>query len=165
MDDATKKALLDDLLGKVGPQGIGQFIMEQNNNLYVGQQQPVQMPPYLTHDRAMELYTFLIDGGYIDKATSSEDFLYLMGASATAPLNMKPINWFTTVQQLRTMLTCAFETPLKRGSVKLAEIERRAPYCFLNKGKKMTNLAKPSVEYSTELDNLQDFFRPKSAPI
>lgn len=160
MDDATKRALLGDILDRVGLDGIGQVVMEQNNTINVGQQQPVQMPPYLTRCRAMEIYSFLVNGKYIDQSTASEDFLYLMGVSGTAPLKMRPINWLNTMQQLRVMLTSAFDEPLKRGSLRLAEIERRAPFCFLNKGKKMKELAKSSSEYSIELSDLETFFRP-----
>lgn len=161
MDDATKRALLGDILQRVGLDGVGQIVLEQNNTIQVGQQQPVQLPPHLTRERAMEIYTFLIRGGYIEASTTSEDFLYLMGVSATAPLKLKPINWLYTMQQLRVMLTYAYDEPLKRGSLKFSELERRAPHCFLNKGKKMKELANASAELSTELSELETFFRPK----
>lgn len=161
MDEATKRALLGDILDRVGLDGIGQIVLEQNNSITVGQPMPVQMPPHLTRERAMELYAFLTDGNYIESSTPSEDFLYLMGVSSTSPIKMKPINWLKTVQQLRVMLTLAFDAPLKRGALKLAEIERRAPSCFLNKGKKLTQLAKPTQEFSAELDALESFFRQK----
>ena len=162
MDDAMKRALLGDILDRVGSGGIGQVVMEQNNTITVGQPMPVQMPPHLTREQGMALYTFLISNNYIDAVTPSEDFLYLMGISSMPPVKMKLINWLNTVQQLRKMLTLVFDEPLKRGSLKLAEIERRAPLCFLNKGKKMSVLAKPSAEYSAELDAIENFFRPKS---
>jgi len=161
MDDATKRILLGDILNRVGLDGIGQIVLEQNNMINVGQQQPVQMPPYLCRERAMELYAFLVDGNYIEQSTSSEDFLYLIGVSSNAPLKLKKINWQGTVQQLREMLTMSFEEPLKRSSLKLAEIERRVPLCFLNKGKAMKELAKACTENSYELDALREFFRPK----
>lgn len=161
MDEATKRALLGDILDRVGLEGIGQVVLEQNNSITVGQPLPVQMPPCLTRERAMEIYNFLVNGKYIEESTPSEDFLYMMGVMSTPPLKLKHINWLKTVQQLRTMLTLAFDEPIKRGALKLAEIERRAPHCFLNKGKKMTSLAKPSEEYSTELDALKVFFRLK----
>lgn len=157
-----KRALLGDILDRVGLDGIGQVVLEQHNSITVGQPLPVQMPPHLTREHGMELYTFLINGNYIDAVTPSEDFLYLMGVSCVPPVKLKPINWLGTMQQLRTLLVLAFDAPLKRGSLKLAEIERRAPSCFLNKGKKMAALAKPTVEYSSELEALELFFRPKN---
>jgi hypothetical protein len=162
MTDEQKRQMLDDVLDRVGMDGIGQLVLEQNNTFNIGREQPVQMPPSLSRERAVEIYNFLIGNGYIDQQTQAYDFLYLMGVTATAPLKLKPINWLTTVQQLRRMLELTFSEPLERGSLKKAELERRAPYCFLNKGKKMKELAKPSTEFSLELDKLEDFFRPKS---
>lgn len=153
---------MGDILDRVGMDGIGQFVLEQNNTFNIGREQPIQMPAYLSRERAVEIYNFLIGNGYIDPQTQADDFLYLIGVTATAPMKLKPLNWLTTVQQLRTMLELAFEEPLERGSLKKAELERRAPFCFLNKGKKMKELAKPTAEYSVELDKLEDYFRPKS---
>lgn len=161
MDDILKRSLLNDILTKVGVEGIGNVILEQNNTINVGKEQPVQMPPYLHREEVTDLYRFLVSEGYIESSTSSEDFLYLMGVSATAPVKLKPINWLKTVQQLRTMLSLAFQDPLERKSLKIADIEKRAPFCFLNKGKKMSQLAKPTVENSQELDRLTNYFRPK----
>lgn len=158
MTDEMKRALMSDILDRVGSQGIGQLILEQNNTIQVGQPQPVQMPPYLTREQGMSLYRFLVDGEYIAADTPSDDFLYLMGVSANAPIRLKPINWLNTVQQLRTMLTCAFSKPMERKAIKLAELERRAPECFLIKSKKMNNLAKPTQENSIEMDKLTEFF-------
>lgn len=162
MTDEQKRQMLGDILDRVGMDGIGQLVLEQNNTFNIGQQQPVQMPPYLNREQTVDIYNFLIGNGYIDQQTQADDFLYLMGVTATAPLKLKPVNWLTTVQQLRRMLELAFNEPLGRGSLKKAELERRTPFCFLNKGKKMKELAKPSTEFSQELDKLEDFFRPKS---
>lgn len=161
MTDEMKRALLGDILDKVGMDGIGQVVLEQNNTINVGREKPVQMPPHLNRERAVEIYEFLINNGYIDSSTTSDDFLYLMGVTSEPPVKLKPINWLRTVQQLRTMIRLTWKVSLERGSLKLAELERRAPFCFLNKGKKMSALAKPSEEYSQELDDLEKFFRPK----
>lgn len=161
MDDKSKKEILDDILDRVGAGGIGNIILEQNNTINVGKEQPTQMPPYLRHEEAIDLYRFLIEGNYIDAKTKSDDFLYIMGVSPTAPVRLSPVNWLTTVQQLRTMLKLVFADPLKKQSLKLAEIERRAPSCFLNKGKRMQQLAKDKEENSLELDELENYFRPK----
>lgn len=161
MTDEMKRALLGDILEKVGMDGIGQVVLEQNNAITVGREKPVQMPPYLTQERAVAIYEFLISSGYISTSTTSDEFLYLMGVTSEPPLKMKPINWLKTVQQLRTMITLAWKVPLERGSLKLAELEKRVPFCFLNKGAKMKVLAKPSVENSYEMDMIANFFRPK----
>lgn len=158
MTDEMKQALMRDVLDRVGPQGIGKLILEQNNTIHVGQPQPVQMPPYLNREQGMCLYRFLVDGNYIAADTPSEDFLYLMGVSAIAPIRLKPINWLNTVQQLRIMLTHAFSDPMEKKALRLAELERRAPECFLNKSTKMKNLAKPTQENSIEMDKLIEFF-------
>ncbi len=162
MNDETKRNILNDILNRVGLDGIGQVVIEQNNTINVGKEQPVQMPPYLLKESAMKLYHFLVDGGYIEVQTSADDYLYLMGVTSVAPMKLKLINWLRTMQQLRRMLELAFEEPIGRGSLKKAEIERRAPECFLNKGKKMKTLPKPTMEFSSELDAIEHFFRPKT---
>lgn len=161
MNDETKRSILNDILNRVGLDSIGQVVIEQNNTINVGKEQPVQMPPYLLKERAMELYLFLVDGCYIEAQTSADDFLYLMGVTSVAPMRLKRINWLRTMQQLRRMLELAFEVPISRGSLKKAEIERRAPECFLNKGNKIEKLSKATEEFSSELDAIEHFFRPK----
>lgn len=161
MNDETKRSILNDILNRVGLDSIGQVVIEQNNTINVGKEQPVQMPPYLLKERAMELYLFLVDGCYIEAQTSADDFLYLIGVTSVAPMRLKRINWLRTMQQLRRMLELAFEVPISRGSLKKAEIERRVPECFLNKGNKIEKLSKATEEFSSELDAIEHFFRPK----
>lgn len=162
MNDETKRNFLNDILNRVGVEGIGQVVIEQNNTINVGKEQPVQMPPHLMKERAMELYHFLVAGGYIEGQTSAADFLYLMGVTSIAPMKLKRINWLRTMQQLRRMLELAYEEPISRGALKKAEIERRAPECFFNKGKKMEKLPKNTEENSYELDSIEEFFRLKT---
>ncbi len=150
---------MNDILAHVGMGGIGQVVLEQNNTFNVGKEQPTQMPPHLTKEWTMGLYQFLVEKEFIDKQTPADDFLYLMGVTSIAPVKLKPINWLKTIQQLRLVLELSFKIPLYRGSLKKAEIERRAPYCFLNKGKKMEELAKPKTEWSPEIDDIETFFR------
>lgn len=120
-----------------------------------------QMPPYIIREEAIEIYNFLINGNYIASDTSSEDFLYLMGVTANASDKIKLISWQKTVQQLRRFVELAYRDPIKRQSIKLADIERRVPLCFLNKDKKMTVLAKATQENSLDLDAIEEFFRQK----
>lgn len=161
MDDAIKNPLINDILTRTGGGGIGTFIVTQNNYITVGKEQPAQMPPYLRKEETIDLYRFLIDGGYIDPKTSSEDFLYVMGVTPVAPVKLSRINWLKTVQQLRVMLKMAYKEPLSRQSLRFAEIERRAPSCFRIKGRDMKQLAKDTVEISTDMDRLMEYFRPK----
>lgn len=120
-----------------------------------------QMPSYITRENAIEIYNFLIDGKYIAPETSSEDFLYLMGVTTNASNKIKPINWQNTVQQLRRFVELAYCGPIQRKAIKLVDIERKVPLCFLNKGKQMTALAKSTTENTHEIDRLEEFFRPK----
>ncbi|MBR3546363.1 MAG: hypothetical protein IKN86_02245 [Bacteroidaceae bacterium] len=159
MDDQTKRDFMNDILAHVGMGGIGQVVLEQNNTFNVGKELPPQMPSYLMKEWTMGLYQFLVEKEFIDKQTPADDFLYLMGVTSIAPMKLKPINWLKTIQQLRLVLELSFKTPLHRGSLKKAEIERRAPYCFLNKGKKMEELSKPKTEWSPEIDDIETFFR------
>ncbi|MBQ6051399.1 MAG: hypothetical protein IJL35_12505 [Bacteroidaceae bacterium] len=159
MDEKTKRDFMNDILARVGMGGIGQVVLEQNNTFNVGKEQPIQMPPHLTKEWTMRLYQFLVEKEFIDKQTPADDFLYLMGVTSIAPVKLKPINWLKTIQQLRLVLERSFQTPIHRGSLRKAEIERRAPYCFLNKGKKMEELSKPKEELSAEIDEIEIFFR------
>ena len=159
MTDELKRTLLNDILDRTGKGFFDNLIIEQNNTINVAQALPTQMPPYLTREQGILLYNFLTQNGYVESSTPAENFLYLMGVTGIPPEKLKSINWLKTVQQLHTMLTQAFRTPIELKSIKLAEIERRAAECFLNKGCKMQRLAKPREENSIDLDNLLNFFR------
>ena len=161
MNDEQKRQFLNDILARVGTNAIGQVVIEQNNTIYVDEKQPPHLPPYLVQERAMEIYSFLVDRKFIDANTNAEHFLFLFGVKGVAPKNLKPVNWHGTQQQLRTVLQLTFETPLERKSLRLADIERNVPFCFLIKGKKITSLAKQTVELSTEIDEITSFFRQK----
>lgn len=161
MTDETKRMIMGDILARVGADGVGNVILEQNNTINVGAERPVQMPPELLPERCMEIYRFLRREGFIAAATPSEHFLYLMGAEASVPDKLKPVEWMKTQQLLRTMLTEAFAEALDSGAIRLADIERRAADCFLVKGRRIDRLAKPKPEISGDMDALQDFFRLK----
>ena len=165
MNDETKKDMFSFILSKVGAENIGQVVFEQNNTIYVSGKQHSQMPAYLTRERAVEIYNFLIENSFIISSTPVDSFLYLMGVSGVEPKKLTLIDWIGTQQQLRTMLSLAFENQIKRSALRLAEIERLCPLCFLVKGKKINVLAKPYKEMSLEMDKLKDFFRPKSNTI
>ena len=162
MNDETKKEMFNFILSKVGMDSIGQVVFEQNNNIYVSGKQHAQMPAYLTREKAVEIYNFLIENNFIISSTHVDSFLYLMGVSGVEPKKLSLIDWNGTQQQLRTMLTLAFEDQIKRSALRMAEIERLCPLCFLVKGKKINVLAKSSNETSLEIDKITDFFRPKS---
>lgn len=162
MNDETKKDMFNFILSKVGAENIGQVVFEQNNTIYVSEKRHSQMPAYLTREKAVDLYNFLIDNSYINSSTSIDSFLYLIGVSGIEPKKLELIDWNGTQQQLRTMLTLAYENQLNRSALRLSEIERLAPLCFLVKGKKIKVLAKPTNEMSLEIDKIKEFFRPNS---
>ena len=104
MNDEQKRELLNDILARVGTNAIGQVVIEQNNTIYVDEKQPPHLPPYLVQERAMEIYSFLVDRKFIDANTNAEHFLFIFGVKGVAPKNLKPVNWHGTQQQLRTVL-------------------------------------------------------------
>lgn len=161
MNDEQKKDFLSSILARVGTNAIGQVVIEQNNTIYVDEKQPPQLPPSLSQERAMEIYSFLVDNNYIDANTQASHFLFLFGVKGVAPQNLKPVNWHGTQQQLRTLLQLAFEAPIERRALRMADVERNVPFCFLVKGKKISSLAKQTMELSAEIDAIGDFFRPK----
>ena len=103
----------------------------------------------------------LLENGFQLGTVGRDHFLFLFGVKGVAPKNLKPVNWHGTQQQLRTVLQLTFETPLERKSLRLADIERNVPFCFLIKGKKITSLAKQTKELSAEMDEITNFFRQK----
>lgn len=160
MNDEQKRDFLNNILARLGPNAIGQVVIEQNNTIYVDEKQPPQLPPFLTQERAMEIYSFLVDNKFIDADTQTLHFLFLMGVKGVAPKNLKLVNWHGTQQQLRTMLQLAFADAIERSAMRLADIERNVPLCFLVKGKSISSLSKPTVETSVRIDLITDFFRP-----
>ena len=161
MNDEQKREFLNNILARVGANSIGQVVIEQNNTIYVDEKQPPQLPPFLSQERAMEIYSFLVDNNFIDANTQTLHFLFLMGVKGIAPKNIKSVNWHGTQQQLRTLLQLAFEAPVERKALRMADIERNVPFCFLVKGKKINSLAKQTMELSAEIDMITDFFRQK----
>lgn len=158
--DVVGVKIVENEIGNIEAGGIGV------QNVYNGQEQPgnqpAQMPPYTTREEVMNLYRFLIKEEFIESSTSAESFLYIMGVTEVPPKNLKLINWKGNMQQLRVMLTECYREPLDRKAIKLADIERLAPQCFLNKGNKMSTLAKPKEEPNLRTDALRNFFRPKT---
>jgi len=73
------------------------------------------LPRGLPMEGTVELYRFLLNNAYISPNTNAEVFLYLMGATDNKPAKLKPINWLSTMQQLRVMLESAFKLQLKGG--------------------------------------------------
>lgn len=159
MNDEQKKDFLSNILGRLGTNAIGQVVIEQNNTIYVDEKQPPQLPPFLSQERAMEIYSFLVDKNFIDANTQTSHFLFVMGVKGVAPKNLKPVNWHGTQQQLRTMLQLTFADALERKSLRMADMERNVPFCFTVKGKKISSLAKQTIEFSSEIDTITDFFR------
>lgn len=87
MNDEQKRELLNDILARVGTNAIGQVVIEQNNTIYVDEKQPPHLPPCLVQEKAMEIYSFLVDRKFIDANTNAEHFLFLFGVKGVAPNN------------------------------------------------------------------------------
>lgn len=113
-----------------------------------------------TKDEGVTLYNFLSDNNYMKVPLDS--WLYLMGFVTEMPGKVVPIMWLTTKEQLRIMLRFSFESLIDNNSMKIADLERLTPKCFVDINGKPMNLPKAKTEYSPEIDRLQEFFRPSS---
>ena len=109
--------------------------------------------------RGRELYAFLVKNKFISAATSEKSFLYLLGCTTECPADIKLIQWRMNKQLLRELLELIFDSLLRIGSLKKADIERITPFCFEKEGKAFY-LAKPKKIASIESDLLNNFFRP-----
>lgn len=112
--------------------------------------------------QGVPLFEFLVHGQYIAADSSMASWLYLMGYSTQQPDELKPIRWLRTKQQLRVMLKGAMSGMLENDIVRLADIERLVPSCFVDAEGEPLSLAKPKTEFSAEIDEIEKFFRPKS---
>lgn len=113
-----------------------------------------------TKDEGVSLYSFLSKNQYIKAPLDS--WLFLMGFVTEKPQKVVSIMWLTTKEQLRTMLVNSFEGLINNKTLKIADLERLAPKCFVDKNGKPLYLPKPRTEYSTKMDQLVNFFRPFS---
>jgi hypothetical protein len=83
-----------------------------------------------------------------------DSWLYLMGFVTEIPGRVVPIMWLTTKEQLRTMLRLSFENLIHNNSIKIADLERLTPKCFVDNNGKPMNLPKAKTEYSSEIDRI-----------
>lgn len=123
-------------------------------------EQRSHFPLNKTKEDGVNLYNFLSDYNYMKVPLDS--WLYLMGFVTEIPGRVVPIMWLTTKEQLRTMLRLSFENLIHNNSIKIADLERLTPKCFVDNNGKPMNLPKAKTEYSSEIDRLKDFFRPSS---
>jgi len=150
-----------DLITNGGVKHVHNHYDQPHDNIQSEVKKPVQMPPHLTQPEAVNLLRFLTEKGYIAPTTDADAFLYLMGVTSEVPPKLKPVNWLLTQQQLRVMLVLAYKPLLDQGALKKAELERRVPFCFLVKGKKIAKLAKNKPFFNFEQDALEEYFRRK----
>lgn len=121
-----------------------------------------QLPLFRTREEGTRLFEFLVRGGYIASDTDRECWLYVMGCSADQPSEVKPIVWLHTKEQLRSMLSLSYDGMLKNGTLKPTDLTRQATKLFVDKSGNFIEFAKPRKESSTEMDELENFFRPIS---
>ena len=125
----------------------------------IGNEWP-HFPLNKTKDEGVKLYNFLTKNEYI--TASLDSWLFLMGFVTEKPEKIVPITWLTTKEQLRTMLRLSFENLINNKSIKIADLERLTPKCFVDNEGKPMNMPKAKMEYSPEIDKLKEFFRPSS---
>lgn len=110
-----------------------------------------------TTDEGIRLYNALTTEKFMQVTIDS--WLYLLGFSNQKPLHKQPVQWLGTKEQLRVMLRLLFEGLIKENGLSVADIERLAPHCFIDKKGKPMQLAKPREESSMEMDKLKEIFR------
>ena len=109
-----------------------------------------------------DLYQLLTDGNYIASGTTLANFLWVMGYSTLKPNQIAPIMWLKTKMQLRVMLDGALAKQIGSGQLKVVDMERLVPKCFVGKDGQPYSLTKPKEEYSADMDRLKEFFDAKT---
>jgi hypothetical protein len=64
--------------------------------------------------------------------------------------------------QLRVMLDGALAKQIGSGQLKVVDMERLVPKCFVGKDGQPYSLTKPKEEYSADMDRLKEFFETKT---
>ena len=109
-----------------------------------------------------DLYQLLTDGNYIASGTTLANFLWVMGYSVQKPQHAQPIVWLKTKMQLRAMLSGVLADMLDKHEVRVSDMERLVPKCFVGKDGQPYSLTKPKEEYSADMDRLKEFFDAKT---
>ena len=91
-----------------------------------------------------------------------DSWLFLMGFVEQKPAHIKAIKWIGNKEQLRVMLTLLFDELINEKSLSLAEIERLASCCFVDKKGNPMKMAKKKEEPCQKTDILKKIIRPNS---
>lgn len=129
----------------------------------VAQEEP-RMPAasQMTRERFTELYRLLTgDNSYISPTLSLDAFLYWFGINQERPADLQPIEWLSphTKQQALVLVKGIYASELDNKSLMLKTVKEHVLKCFTYKGEPLA-LAKNSEEYSSDIDKLEEFFRP-----
>ena len=117
-------------------------------------------PQHSTRDEGVRIYNALVKEYFIDGPIDS--WLFLMGFVEQKPTHIKAMKWIGTKEQLRVMLTLLYDRLIKEKSISVAEIERLAPCCFVDKKGNPMKLAKKKEEPCQKTDILIKIIRPNS---
>ena len=108
--------------------------------------------------QGQDLFNLLLKGSFIAAGTNIDNWLWIMGYSPKAPQHLQPIMWLKTKEQLRTMLNGVLTAKNLDSPMKVADMERLVPQCFVDKDGSPLHLSKSKAEYSEEIDQLKGFF-------
>lgn len=103
-------------------------------------------------------YEFLVRNGYISAECHELCYLYIMGFTAEQPLEVGPLQWLRTKEQLHTMLKMRFAERLQQKQITDAEITKMAAACFVDKDGNGIAIPKPRSEASEYMDLLTKNF-------
>lgn len=108
--------------------------------------------------QGQDLFDLLLAGHFIDATTDIDNWMWTMGYSPQKPQQLQPIKWLKTKAQLRVMLDGVLTALAPDNAMKVTDMERLVPQCFVNKDGNPLYLSKPKAEFSEEMDQLKDFF-------
>lgn len=135
----------------VQPGGTNINVVENYN---AGQQTNLRFPKCMEDRKLNLLYQFLINNQLIALSTLSNNFVYMMGGTET-PTKVEPIEWMGNLQELRQVVQNAFSELTERGALKMSDLERMVPFCFMKNG---TPVKLPKNDSRLSSEKIANFF-------
>ncbi len=123
---------------------------------------PIDHFPSSCHDDdfVKEALIFLQANKLISRDVQEDQWLYIMGHGRERPEKLNKLKWLGTKENLRLFLTLWYERELNNKYIKLKDICKHVPLCFLDKNENPMCLAKKRKELSGNSDLIEKFFRP-----
>ena len=114
-------------------------------------------PPFINEKQGIALYRFLVEQSFIVATTDEASFLFLIGCASEQPMELHKIIWAKNKQLLREMLEQLFNTLIGNRCLRIADLERLTPLCFVSIKHESFKLANRTKHPSTDSDKLKNF--------